>query len=88
MKTLNISTLPSEGWVDKDIFLFHACFQLLVDFVEQEKGLEHTNYETHKENIDTLGRLYGWWKNVKDFDHLKHQDKLKLLIEHNTSLWI
>jgi hypothetical protein len=34
MKTLNIRTLT--GYCDKDEIMLHACFQLLVDFVQKE----------------------------------------------------
>jgi len=36
MKVLKIHTLE-KGWCDKDYVMLHAMFQLLVDFVEQEK---------------------------------------------------
>ena len=39
MKYLKIKTLE-KGWHDKDEVLLHAAFQLLTDFVEQEKPEE------------------------------------------------
>jgi len=36
MKYLKIHSLE-KGWHDKDEILLHAAFQLLVDFVDQEK---------------------------------------------------
>ncbi len=39
MKILKISTLE-KGWADRDHLMLHANFQILVDFVEQEKPFE------------------------------------------------
>ena len=36
MKILKIHSLE-KGWCDKDHVMLHSVFQLLVDFVEQEK---------------------------------------------------
>ena len=36
MKVLKIHTLE-KGWCDKDYVMIHAVFQILVDFIEQEK---------------------------------------------------
>ena len=36
MKVLKIHTLE-KGWCDKDYLLLHTAFQILVDFVENEK---------------------------------------------------
>ena len=36
MKRLKITTLD-KGWYDKDEVLLHVAFQLLTDFVEQER---------------------------------------------------
>lgn len=92
MRRLDIHTLQSEedGWVDKDMIMLHACFQLLTDFVEKENGLEHTNYEYYKETIDTLKDLYNWWKtNSKTItiDSEVADEKLALLIKHRGFLW-
>ena len=35
MKTLKIHSLET-GWRDRDYVMLHACFQILVDFVEKE----------------------------------------------------
>ena len=64
MRTLKITTLPSvkeQPWCDRDYIMFHACFQLLTDWVEQEDGLNHCNYIAHKEDIEkTLGVQLIW----------------------------
>ena len=42
MRTLKINTLPSvkeQSWCDRDTIMLHACFQILVDWVEKEGGL-------------------------------------------------
>ena len=36
MKYLKIHTLE-KGWCDRDEIMLHAVFQILVDFMEQEK---------------------------------------------------
>lgn len=64
MRILRINSLPSvkdKGWVDRDMIMLHACFQTLVDFVEEEEGLNHSNYEVYKETIDEIKYLYDWW---------------------------
>jgi hypothetical protein len=37
MKVLKIHTLTQGEWYDRDESLLHAAFQLLVDFMEQER---------------------------------------------------
>lgn len=34
------------GWMDQDTRMFHACFNCLVYFVEQEEGLPHLKYQS------------------------------------------
>jgi hypothetical protein len=45
-----ISTL-APGYYDKDHQMIHACFQILTDFVEREKGIE--GIEDLKKQIET-----------------------------------
>lgn len=87
---LEIKTLNST-YYDPDIVLFHAAFQCLVNFVEEEGGLEHADYEHHKESIDKCKELYDWWKKnhsklesetMEEFD-----EKLKELIKIYHFLW-
>ncbi len=63
MRILKINTLPKvkDKWVDRDIVMLHACFQILVDCIEKENLLTHCNYESHKESIDEATALYKWW---------------------------
>jgi hypothetical protein len=44
MKRLKITTLE-KGWHDKDELLLHAAFQLLTDFVEQERPDKIVDWE-------------------------------------------
>ena len=94
MRILKITTLPTsaENWIDRDMIMLHACFQLLVDFVEKEDGLNHCNYEYHKETIDELSYLYNWWKRNQEFTLMKIDDviadgHLSRLIKHRGFMW-
>jgi hypothetical protein len=91
MRTLKIHTLPSvkeQSWCDRDYIMFHACFQLFVDWVEKEDGLNHWSFETYKETIDDLRGLYYWWKSIEDFENSdESQAKLELLIKYRQFLW-
>jgi len=86
---LEIKTLKGK-YFDPDTVLIHACFQCLVDFVEDENGLTHCDYESHKHQIDKCKELYDWW----NINHLKYNPndkefdiKLKELIEIYHFLW-
>jgi len=96
---LKIESL-SNGWRDKDDVILHACFQLLRDFIEQEKEMieiidwEHD--EEQKQAKSEIYFLYNWWKerfhNEEDFDKIKQQyeednQMLKRLIDVRRYLW-
>lgn len=71
MRAIKITTLPSKKdckWIDKDVLLLHSCFQILVDFVEQEKPELHFCNESNKEILNEIKFLYNWWLNRKDKD--------------------
>ena len=92
MRILKINSLPkiAEKWVDKDMIMLHACFQLLTDFIVEEKGLEHCSYESHKESIDECKYLYNWWKENKDtvsIDDTVVDEHLMRLIKIRGFLW-
>jgi hypothetical protein len=90
MKYLKIQTLQKNTWVDKDMIMLHACFQLLVDFVEKEDGLEHTNYEYYKEIIDEAKYLYDWWKEnseIISIDNKVADENLMRLVKIRGFLW-
>jgi hypothetical protein len=92
MRHLKITTLApaKEGWIDRDMIMLHACFQLLVDFIEKENGLEYCNYEHHKESIDEAKYLYDWWKanvNIVTIDDKVADEHLMRLIKIRGFLW-
>ena len=95
MRILKIQTLNSvreESWIDRNYLMFHTCFQILVDWVEKEDGLNHCNYIAHKETIDILRSLYDWWKSIGDYNSdfensEESQAKLVLLINNCMFLW-
>ena len=61
---LHIKTLK-RGWTDCDHQMLHACMQILVNFVENEKigGIVDWEYdEDHKRAAQVMDRLYYWWK--------------------------
>lgn len=84
MRYLKIHSLPSNTYQDRDIIMLHACFQILVDFVEKENGLEYGYEEDRAE----MKELYKWWKNR---DHEEDEDaanvQLERLIKIRESLW-
>ena len=94
MRTLKITTLPSvkeQPWCDRDYIMFHACFQLLVDCVEQERLFD--NWECNSEVQADLKTLYEWWKSSKDSENYDSSSKeaqknLELLIKHRQFLWV
>lgn len=63
MKVLKIQTLK-KGWCDKDRVMLHAVFQLLVDFVDQEKPDQFVDWNSdpeHKHAWKEIRSLYRWW---------------------------
>lgn len=65
MKYLKIHSLAKGQWYDRDTVLLHAAFQILVDFMEQERPGEITNWEhdpLHSNAWRELTQLYRWWK--------------------------
>jgi hypothetical protein len=67
MKSLKIHTL-SKGWHDKDNVLLHAAFQLLVDFIEQEKPDHIVDWNAdpdHAAAWKEFRSLYRWWTRTR-----------------------
>ncbi len=94
---LKIESLPN-GWCDKDVVILHACFQLLKDFVEQEKEMIETIDWEHNEEIKNtkseIDFLYNWWSErvtkENDLDEKQYQEDnqmLKRLIDVRLHLW-
>jgi hypothetical protein len=56
------------NWHDKDEILIHASFQLLADFIEQEKPEKVVDWSydsEHKKAWKEMTSLYKWWKNER-----------------------
>lgn len=87
MKTLKIKSLP-RTWVDRDVVMLHACFQILEDCVEKESVDTHCNYETYKEYVDEIRFLYNWWQKRKDKDEDDKDDEMLIrLMKIRGFLW-
>lgn len=62
-----IRTLTPD-YHDKDDIYLHACFQILVDWVEREKGLDWWNPDglgARHEAHEQLKALYDWWTSIR-----------------------
>ena len=83
----------SQGWHDRDAIMFHACFQILVDYVEREQPFKsfdkrfrgrHTNVREMREYIDSMitpegmASFYADWYNEED----KERSDSTLLRKH------
>ena len=56
-----------KGWCDNDEIILHACFQLLVDCIENENLLSDKIFDwKHSKKVikekAELKFLYKWWK--------------------------
>ena len=72
MKYLKILTLNKGQWYDRDAILLHAAFQVLVDFMEQERPAEIVDWEhdeVHSSAWRELSQLYRWWKEERPQRH-------------------
>lgn len=94
---LKIKTL-NEKWLDKDLILLHASFQILCDCVEKENLFNcHVNWENdleHKNAKIEIQNLYNWWnkrKSIsKDLDSNQYEEDNQMLIkliEYRKYLW-
>lgn len=78
---LAIPTLD-DAWHDRDEILLHAAFQVLADFMEQERPGDHIDWnydEDHRQAWQEINALYRWWKDERparasplDDPQLKH----------------
>ena len=90
-------------WCDRDYLLLYAAFQILEDFVQQEKGHFYDDVyllyldcgeEMARERAadwDTIRELYAWWQTRKsdtDFDDYEKDSRmLRKLIDIRGNLW-
>lgn len=90
---LEIKTLKAE-WTDKDTVMLHACFQLLVNCIEEEDLLiGHINWNENDEVKHAkivIEELYSWWKQriktdsqglISDFDSTQYEEDSLMLIK-------
>jgi len=92
MRTLKIdSLLDSRVYVDRDVIMLHACFQILQDCIEKENVDTDCDYDAHKEFVDEVRFLYNWWLKRKvdiDFDNDAQDDEMLIrLMKIRSSLW-
>jgi hypothetical protein len=70
------------GWIDPDAKMLFACFNILVDFVENELVQDHIDWmadEAHSHAIVEIHELYTWWK----YDRPPLEDKGAFLDEED-----
>jgi hypothetical protein len=93
----------SVTWHDRDHRMLHACFQLLTDFIEQEKPWEYSAtreelLEAYKdcdwaedrlEEWQELRELYLWWQKREETGEKYDADQLMLtrLVKLRRLLW-
>ncbi len=90
MRYLKIKTLPTaKQWIDRDVIMLHACFQILQDAVEQEQVDTQCDYDAHKDVVDEIRYLYNWWvKRPVDFDDDEEDTQmLQRLMRIRNFLW-
>jgi hypothetical protein len=92
MRILKIKSLPSaKEWIDRDIMILHACFQLLEDYVILEDGCNHCSYEAHAESVDEVMFLHNWWQTRKleiyQMDDNEDDEMLLRLMKVRRFLW-
>ncbi|MDO5637877.1 MAG: hypothetical protein Q4G18_11600 [Myroides sp.] len=94
---LKIETL-NDKWLDKDLILLHASFQILSDCIEKENLFNcHVNWDhdlEHKKAKIEIQNLYNWWNKRKsistDLDSNQYEEDNQMLIrliEYRKYLW-
>ncbi len=94
---LKIETLNDE-WLDKDLIILHACFQILSDCIEKENlftgHIDWTNDEEQRNAKKEIEILYNWWMKRKiknnSLDEKQYEEDntmLKKLIDIREYLW-
>jgi len=94
---LKIETLNDE-WLDKDLVILHACFQILSDCIEKENlftgHIDWTNDTEHQNAKNEIENLYDWWNmrkiennELNENQYEEDNQMLKKLIEYRKYLW-
>ena len=91
MRNIKIESLPpkKDGWIDRDIIMLHACFQILKDCVE----LENVASDYDCEFANEVRFLYDWWlkrSQTSYYDeklHIDDDEMLMRLVKIRTTLW-
>lgn len=68
---IKLKTLE-PGYYDIDHRMLHACFQLLVEYVEKEKPFDIIEWDADEESRHValeIKDLYFWWKNAYPARH-------------------
>jgi len=88
---LKIKSLNKKHYVDRDELMLHACFQILQDYIEKEKGDTHCDYKANKEFVDEIRFLNKWWKKRKkpkySDDDAQDDEMLLRLMKIRLQLW-
>ena len=74
---LYIKSLPGFGWVERDVFMLHACFQIFMDSIEKDGLLESIDWNRDEEYSKIKKKiiiLRDWWLERKDKDRLNEID--------------
>jgi hypothetical protein len=100
---LKIKTL-SEGWIDPDLLMLHACFQVLTDFLEKENPFRLISWDNDEEHIQAKNEiiiLHEWWQKRKILEedlptlnnrfapqNIEDTEMLIRLMKVRTFLWV
>jgi len=77
MKHLKILSM-NGSWIDKDEMLLHAAFQILQDYVEQERPDRHIDWKrdpAHAKAWREITSLYRWWTKSRPDRHRPLDDR-------------
>ena len=94
MRNLKITSLApkDEKWIDRDVIMLHACFQILKDCVEKENLFQHSPAYAKSKKGKIAKKLYDWWEirrtqTYHDIDDLIDNKQLIKLIGIRETLW-
>lgn len=82
--------VDSGLWMDKDHLLLHVSFQLLVDYVEEEKPNEICDWtwdEAHRNAWTEISELYNWWTIVRPM-RVDPLDSVEFPFKKNLDNWL